>query len=95
MRTINIDTPVGAFTRKTNTAYSHAIVWNSPRAMEYFKSASTGGYKHVGGVHGRWFKDRGYAVTWHGSLGAAQRALKGGYKWDGSNDPVGIFEVRS
>jgi hypothetical protein len=86
---LKVTTPVGEFTRATSTKYTHVVVWNSPRAMEVFKS----GASNPSGVHARWVKDRGYGVTWHGSAESAAKAAAGKYGWDGSRDLVGMFPV--
>src|SRR6185295_9082204 len=63
MKTLIVSTPVGPFNRKTDSRYTFVNVWASPRAAAV--AASPNPYR--GGVDGRWVKDRGFAVTWHGS----------------------------
>ncbi len=92
--TLKASTPVGEFTRTTSTAYTHVVVWNSPRAMEYFeKCAADPEMKRMAsGVHSRWIKDRGYGVTWHASEAAARNVRR--YSWDGNDATlVGVFAV--
>lgn len=83
-------TSVGDFTRATASTYTHVVVWNSPRAARSFAAHSTG---CASGVAVRWFKDRGFGVTWHSSERAAQNATRA-YKWDAQNATlVGVFPV--
>lgn len=96
MTTLKVNTTVGEFTRNTDIAYTHAIVWNSPRAAQTYANVTNNvANYHGGGVHGRWVKDRGYATTWHGSHKAALRAASRGYGWDNEATPVGIFAVEA
>jgi hypothetical protein len=90
---LKVQTPVGEFNRSTKTAYTHAVVRESERAMGEFKDAQNGG--HVFGVGQRWAKDRGYAVTWHGSEKAAKKAAEVPYMWDRSAKVVGVFPVEA
>jgi hypothetical protein len=85
-KTLKIITPDGVFTRTTNTAYTHAVVRRSERAYEAYINP-----RYKSGVQGRWIKDRGFGVTWHGSEQAAQAAARKPYGWDGSIDVVGIY----
>jgi hypothetical protein len=86
---LTINTPVGTFTRNTNSAYKAVVVWNSPRAKQSFE-------KNVGkknsGVDARWVKDNGFAVTWHGSKESALKATKQ-YLYDANATVVGVFEL--
>lgn len=91
--TLKVTTPVGEFTRATATAYTHAVVRKSPRAMGVFERAQAGGDVYKGGVQGRWIKDRGFAVTWHGSERAAKNAAAADYTWDGQTEVVGVFAI--
>lgn len=91
MKTLKINTPHGEFTRQTNTPYTHAVVRNCPRAMEAFERKQIQG--KVFGVSQRWAKDRGFAVTWHGSEQTARNAATSKYEWDHSATVVGIFPV--
>lgn len=87
-------TSAGEFTRATNVPYTHVVVWNSPRATTAYARRNDPTFHHSGrGVHARWIKDRGYAVTWHGSERAAQSAAHKGYGWDAAATPIGIFPV--
>ncbi len=92
-QTLMITTPVGAFTRMTNSPYTHAVVRTSPRAAEVFAEFEAGRVKDRSGVDGRWVKDRGYAVTWHMSEAAAKRAAEKGYTWDLHTTVVGVYAV--
>src|SRR5262245_8153890 len=87
-----ITTQVGEFTRKATKPYSHAVVRTSPRAMGAFERAQAG-HKSGSNVNQRWAKDRGFAVTWHGSEAAARKAAAAPYIWDLSTQVVGIFAV--
>lgn len=82
-------TPVGSFTRRTDSKYTHCVVWNSPRAMDAFNARKG----TECGVHGRWVKDGGYGVTWHGSEAAACAAARKGYGWDSAATLAGVFPV--
>jgi len=91
--TLVIHTPVGDLTRKTDKMYSHAVVWSSPRAMRAFERRNEADASRSG-VAARWIKDRGYGVTWHGSLVSASRSVSPGYKWDADNATLlGIYPV--
>jgi hypothetical protein len=90
---LKISTPHGEFTRKATRAYTHAVVRSCPRALEAFQNHTAKGCKTYGGVQGRWAKDRGFAVTWHGSEQAARNAAAGNYDWDHSAVVLGIFPV--
>ena len=91
MKTLTINTPVGTFTRKTNTNYTHIVVRNSPRAMQVLEESKT--QKMRCSVEKRWVKDHGYAVTYHTSYRAAVNAAKSQYTWDGKATVAGIYEV--
>jgi hypothetical protein len=91
MKTLTINTPVGTFTRKTNTNYTHIVVRNSPRAMQVLEESKT--QKMRCSVDKRWVKDHGYAVTYHTSYRAAVNAAKSPYTWDGKTTVAGIYEV--
>lgn len=84
-----VNTPAGTFTRTTATKYTHAVVWNSPRAA----IAKEKGNGLHGGVRQRWIKDNGFGVTWHGSETAANAAARKGYLWDSAATLVGVFSV--
>lgn len=88
MKTLKVTTTVGEFTRKTATAYTHVNVWKSPRAEADIADPNA----YPGGISGRWKKDRGYGVTWHSSLKAAQNAGRK-YIWDGDATLIGTFDV--
>ena len=88
-RSLKITTPHGEFNRKTNTAYTHAVVRESIRAQQALTQTYTSG------VHGRWIKDRGFAVTWHGSEQAARNAAAKPYLWDATTAVLGIFPVEA
>jgi len=87
-RTLKITTPYGEFNRKTDTAYTHAVVRDCPRAHEALTDV------RVFGVSRRWKKDRGFAVTWHGSEQAARNAAAKDYMW-GASTVLGIFSVEA
>lgn len=87
--TLQAVTPVGTFTRKTNSAYKFVTVWASPRAMRACADAGpSGGVRFGGGVYARWTKDLGYGVTWHFT-----RPSPKSYGWDSAATLVGVFEV--
>lgn len=93
-QTLKVVTAVGEFTRTTNTAYQFAVVRNSPRAKDYFDRVESGAAKaDKTGVTGRWLKDRGFAVTWHGSEAAARSAAAKPYDWDSKAELIGVFTV--
>ena len=102
MKTLTTNTPVGTFTRKTNTNYTHIVVRNSPRAMQaleesktqkLFKITETGRQvRNRSANEMRWTKDHGYAVTYHTSYRAAVNAAKSPYVWD-KTTVAGIYEV--
>jgi hypothetical protein len=93
MKTLTAVTPVGEFTRKTDSVYTYVNVWASPRAKAAFDSAAERTYRPCG-VDARWIKDRGYGVTWHYTEAAARAAAssKRGYQWDHAT-LVGTFAV--
>ena len=95
--TLKISTTCGEFSRTTATAYTHAVVWDCPRAREIYEGVQSGDEFHIrmarSGVNRRWNNDRGFAVTWHSSASAAEKAAAGKYVWDWSAKVVGIFEV--
>lgn len=93
-KTLKITSPVGTFTRKTATNYTHAVVWNSPRAADTL-ARSEAGEDLSYGVNARWIKDRGYATTWHSSERTARAAAASPYKWDCKATPVGVFQVEA
>lgn len=90
MPTLSATTPVGTFTRTTATAYAWIVV---RRSAEAAKAAATSG--PLSGVDARWRKDLGYAVTWHTSRAAADRAASRPYAYDRETEIVGIFAVES
>jgi hypothetical protein len=92
-QTLNAVTPAGNFSRETNTPYQFVVVWNTPRAAAAAAEIASNPKAYKSGVNGRWAKDRGFGVTWHGSEHAAQNAARGGYVWDGAATLVGIFPV--
>jgi len=91
MKTLTVNTPVGLFTRKTNTAYTHIVVRRSPRAMQIFEESKT--QKFISSIDKRFAKDSGYAVTYHTSLKAAANAAESRYRWDNETTVIGIYEV--
>ena len=91
MKTLTINTPVGTFTRKTNTNYTHIVVRNSPCAMRVFEESKT--QKSISGREQRFAKDNGYAVTYHTSHQAAINAAESRYRWDNETTVIGIYEV--
>jgi hypothetical protein len=92
-KTLKATTPAGEFSRETATAYAFVVVRKSPRAAAFVESANSGAQVYRGGVNGRWLKDRGYAVTWHGSEKAAKAAAGKPYDWDSKTELVGVFPV--
>jgi len=95
MKTIKVITPVGEFTRKTSTDYTHAVVRKSERARGVYEKFLTTGEKSGSGVDARWIKDRGFAVTYHSSERAARNAANQKYGWDSKAEVIGIYEVES
>jgi methylmalonyl-CoA mutase cobalamin-binding subunit len=93
MKTIKVITPVGEFTRKTSTDYTHAVVRKSERARGVYEKFLTTGEKSGSGVDARWIKDRGFAVTYHTSERAARNAANQKYGWDSKAEVIGIYEV--
>ena len=87
--TLTIQTTAGTFTRTTASKYTHIVVYASPRAKKVFDANE----KTQSGVDARWIKDRGFGVTWHGSLASAEKAAKAGYKWDSEATLVGVFSI--
>lgn len=82
-----------AFTRATDTKYTHAILWDSPRVERDLSES-----RSASGVCGRWLKDNGgavgrFATTWHTSEAAARRAASRPYGWDRAARAVGVFAV--
>ena len=92
MANLKVNTPYGEFTRSTKTAYTHAVVRTCARAMDTLARKDERGMNSR--VIGRWIKDRGYAVTWHGSEVAARSAAAKPYGWADSI-VVGIFPVEA
>lgn len=96
---LKIVTPHGEFTRKSTTAYTHAVVRTSQRAADCLAAyernkhdaAKVRYYKD--GVQARWVKDRGFAVTWHGSEAAARNAASKPYLWDKETGLATVYEV--
>ena len=90
---LKIATPHGEFTRTATRPYMFAVVRNSPRAQATYNERGTA--RRPSGVHARWIKDRGFAVTWHSTEQAARKAATSPYMWDGSLDVVGVFPVEA
>lgn len=86
--TLRTETPVGMFTRSTDSAYGFVTVWASPRALACFQR-SNNGEKITSAVGQRWVKDRGYGVTWH----RARPTPPKHYGWDAAATLVGVFPV--
>lgn len=84
-QTLKAVTPVGTFTRETDSGYKFVTVWASPRAA---KSAASEYAGRRSGVDARWSKDQGYGVTWH-----YERPTPAAYKWDRAATLVGVFAV--
>ena len=84
---LTVATPVGEFSRTTDSAYKFATVWNSPRAQTALTPRADG--RARSGVDGRWAKDRGYGVTWHFTRPSPKK-----YGWDAAATLVGVFEVK-
>ena len=89
---LSITTPVGTFTRNTNTSYKAVVVWKSPRAERDVADILASGGK-LSGVDARWAKDNCFGTTWHGTREAALKAAQAGYKWDGEATLVGVFNI--
>ena len=100
-RTLKITTPHGEFTRTTDTAYTHAVVRTSERAYGSYLPIANGTATPdqlrwaKSGVTARWIKDRGYAVTWHGSEQAARNAAAKDYSHDKKTGPATIYPVEA
>jgi hypothetical protein len=88
---LKVSTPHGEFTRKATKAYTHVVVRKSERAMKSFNEPVW----DSSGVQQRWQKDRGFAVTWHGSEGAARAAASKPYVWDSKTGPAEVFAVEA
>lgn len=87
MKTLSATTPEGEFTRKTAIAYTHIVVRSCQRAF-----ATLIGTKPTYGVHARWYKDRGFVVTWHSSEKAAIKASAQPYAW-AESIVLGVYPV--
>lgn len=83
IRTYSVETPVGVFSRNTKTTYTHIVVRKSDRIAKMAALPNAG----------KWAKDRGWAVTWHGSHDAALAAAAGKYTYDRDATLVGVFPV--
>lgn len=96
-KVLKVTTPVGEFSRATDSNYTHAVVWNAPPAMDLFVRVQNGDAEAIcrsrNGVYARWIKDRGFGVTWHGSAAAANKAASKRYGWSLKSTLVGVFEV--
>jgi len=92
MKTIIVSTPVGEFSRKTNSPYTHVVVRKSARAESKWKESWTSGFKYSG-VDARWAKDRGYVVSYHFSHASAVAAAKKDYRYDRMATVIGIYEI--
>ena len=98
---LKITTAHGTFTRSTATAYTHAVVRSSRRANDCYLPIANGTATPdqlswaKSGVTARWIKDRGYAVTWHGSEQAARNAAAKPYFWDATTVVLGTFPVEA
>ena len=94
---LTVSTPVGDFTRATDSKYTHIVVRQSERAMRLYTAVKNGDENAIRasklGVDARWVKDHGFAVTWHASEVSAQRAARGHYGYDWNAPVIGIFEV--
>lgn len=86
-KTLTAKTPHETFTRTTNTKYTHVVVRKSQRAIDALQS------KYNSGLEARFKKDKGFAVTWHSSYAAAQKAARTWYGWDPKSVVLGIYEV--
>lgn len=86
-QTLKAVTPVGTFTRATDSGYKFVTVWNSPRARDTVARMKAEGRK-FSGVDARWNKDNGYGVTWHFT-----KPNPRAYMWDSAATLVGVFAV--
>ena len=77
-------TPVGTFTRKSDTEYKFICVWASPRAKAAFDKRDG----RESGVTQRWVKDRGHITSWH-----QKRPAKPSQVWDRAATLLGIYEI--
>lgn len=85
MNSLRAVTPVGTFTRSTEADYTHVVV----RTSEVVTKAVAEGRDR------RWAKDLGFAVTWHSSKAAAEKAAAGAYRYDRNAKLVGVFAVEA
>ena len=85
--TLTAKTAHGTFTRNTNSKYTHVVVRKSQRAIDALQS------EYKCGLEARFKKDKGFAVTWHSSHAAAQKAANSFYAWDRESVVLGIYEV--
>ena len=88
------NTPVGQFSRTTNTSYQYVVVRNSKRAKESLEFFQQTNKLSSLATEQRWIKDNGFAVTWHGSKQSADKSALGSYSWDKSATLVGVYEVQ-
>jgi hypothetical protein len=93
MKTTKVITPVGEFTRKTNSRYTHVVVRQSKRAHAVYENFLVTGKRSVLSTENLWIKNRGFALTYHSSQQSAWNAAKQKYDWDSSATVVGIYEV--
>ncbi len=93
MKTTKVITPVGEFTRKTNSRYTHVVVRQSKRARAVYENFLVTGKRSVLSTENLWIKNRGFALTYHSSQQSAWNAAKQKYDWDSSATVVGIYEV--
>jgi hypothetical protein len=107
-KTVFVDTPVGRFTRNTNSSYQFAAVSEIVEISEYDSAlgqrvrfpitaaefaAKVIAAKRVGASR-RYAKDGGFVVSWHSSQQAAQKSLEKGCPYaDIYTRPVGVFAV--
>ena len=93
MKTIIVNTPVGEFSRKTNSSYTHVVVRKSKNAQMVYERFLSTGERSVLNTNNRWIKDRGFAVSYHYSLVAALNASEKEYRWDRSAEVIGVYEI--
>lgn len=87
------NTPVGQFSRNTNTTYQYVVVRTSPRAKEALEFFQQTNKLSSLVTEQRWIKDNGFAVTWHSTKQAADKSALGSYSWDKLASLVGVYQV--
>jgi hypothetical protein len=89
---LNVETPVGLFTRTTNTEYKFVCVRENDNCKSLFEKCKAEGHPPCGNAARMIVKNRGYIVSWHKTAGAAHKAALDLFYW-GKASLVGIYEV--